>query len=197
MHPLSHERVVMRRCPSSSGRWAASARRRWRERPGRAIGRGGLPPGRRPPLHASLCGRSCVNAGPGSAGSRRPVRRGPGPPDIAFPGRRKAIWVRGCSWHRHRGRPRATLPKSRRDFWIPKLAAKSATRSGRPGGGGGGGGGGGLGLGHSCGLGVRATGAHPSGSTPQSVSGRLSTYSADGGARCGSRRNVNRGCSGR
>jgi len=49
--------------------------------------------------------------------------RVPGRPDIAFPGRRKAIWVHGCFWHQHPGCPRATLPKSRRDFWIPKLEA--------------------------------------------------------------------------
>ena len=48
------------RVPCSSGRWTASARRRWRARPGRAIGRGGLLRGLRPPLHTSLCGRSCV-----------------------------------------------------------------------------------------------------------------------------------------
>ena len=47
----------------------------------------------------------------------------PGRPDIAFPGRRKVIWVHGCFWHRHPGCAKATLPKSRRDFWIPKLAA--------------------------------------------------------------------------
>jgi DNA mismatch endonuclease, patch repair protein len=43
-----------------------------------------------------------------------------GRPDIAFIGRRIAIFVHGCFWHRHRcalGR----LPKSRLDFWMPKL----------------------------------------------------------------------------
>ena len=45
----------------------------------------------------------------------------PGRPDIAFPGRRKVIWVHGCFWHRHEGCPRAALPKSREDFWVPKL----------------------------------------------------------------------------
>ncbi|MYD87522.1 MAG: DNA mismatch endonuclease Vsr [Dehalococcoidia bacterium] len=47
--------------------------------------------------------------------------RVPGRPDIAFPGRRKAIWVHGCFWHQHPGCSKAALPKSRRDFWIPKL----------------------------------------------------------------------------
>lgn len=46
----------------------------------------------------------------------------PGTPDIAFPSRRKAIFVHGCFWHAHGcgiGRP----PKSRLDYWLPKLEA--------------------------------------------------------------------------
>ncbi len=46
----------------------------------------------------------------------------PGTPDIVFPGRRKAIFVHGCFWHGHGcsiGRP----PKSRLDYWLPKLDA--------------------------------------------------------------------------
>ena len=45
----------------------------------------------------------------------------PGKPDLAFPSRKKAIFVHGCFWHAHGcrfGRP----PKSRLDFWLPKLA---------------------------------------------------------------------------
>lgn len=45
----------------------------------------------------------------------------PGRPDIAFPGRRKALWVHGCFWHRHPGCKLARLPKSRREFWTTKL----------------------------------------------------------------------------
>lgn len=52
---------------------------------------------------------------------RLQYERVPGRPDIAFPGRRKAIWIHGCFWHRHPGCPKATLPKTRQDFWIPKL----------------------------------------------------------------------------
>lgn len=48
-------------------------------------------------------------------------RRLPGRPDIAFPGRRKVIWVHGCYWHRHQGCALARLPKTRLDFWLPKL----------------------------------------------------------------------------
>lgn len=45
----------------------------------------------------------------------------PGSPGIVFRGRKKAIFVHGCFWHRHEGCPLARLPKSRLDFWIPKL----------------------------------------------------------------------------
>jgi len=47
----------------------------------------------------------------------------PGRPDIVFPARRKVIFVHGCFWHRH-AHPAcrlARLPKSRLDFWLPKL----------------------------------------------------------------------------
>lgn len=47
--------------------------------------------------------------------------KAPGRPDVAFPGRRKAIWMHGCFWHRHPGCRNARLPKSRREFWVPKL----------------------------------------------------------------------------
>lgn len=45
----------------------------------------------------------------------------PGRPDLVFPERRKAIFVHGCFWHRHEGCPRCRTPKSRLDFWVPKL----------------------------------------------------------------------------
>lgn len=45
----------------------------------------------------------------------------PGKPDLVFPGRRKVIFVHGCFWHRHPGCKLARLPKSRTDFWEPKL----------------------------------------------------------------------------
>lgn len=49
----------------------------------------------------------------------------PGKPDMVFPGRRKVIFVHGCFWHRHPDPecPLARLPKSRLDFWLPKLEA--------------------------------------------------------------------------
>lgn len=47
----------------------------------------------------------------------------PGTPDLVFPGRRKVIFVHGCFWHGHPDPdcPLARLPKSKLDFWIPKL----------------------------------------------------------------------------
>lgn len=48
-------------------------------------------------------------------------RRLPGTPDLVFPSRRIALFVHGCFWHRHPGCAAARLPKSRIEFWVPKL----------------------------------------------------------------------------
>ena len=45
----------------------------------------------------------------------------PGCPDLAFRPRHKLIFVHGCFWHRHEDCPLARMPKSRREFWGPKL----------------------------------------------------------------------------
>ena len=47
----------------------------------------------------------------------------PGTPDLLFPRLRKAIFVHGCFWHRHPDTAckLARMPKSRLDFWAPKL----------------------------------------------------------------------------
>ena len=47
----------------------------------------------------------------------------PGCPDLAFRSRRKVIFVHGCFWHRHIGCGLARMPKSRIEFWKPKLEA--------------------------------------------------------------------------
>lgn len=44
----------------------------------------------------------------------------PGRPDLAFPSRKKAIFVHGCFWHGHECR-KGRLPESRRDYWGPKI----------------------------------------------------------------------------
>ena len=47
----------------------------------------------------------------------------PGSPDLVFPARMKVIFVHGCFWHRHPDPTcrLARLPKSKLDFWGPKL----------------------------------------------------------------------------
>lgn len=47
----------------------------------------------------------------------------PGSPDLVFGGRKKAIFVHGCFWHGHQDAncKLARLPKSRLEFWQPKL----------------------------------------------------------------------------
>ncbi|MGO9773765.1 MAG: very short patch repair endonuclease, partial [Roseiarcus sp.] len=47
----------------------------------------------------------------------------PGRPDLTFGNLRKVIFVHGCFWHRHADSncKLARLPKSRLEFWLPKL----------------------------------------------------------------------------
>ncbi|MBR0974320.1 very short patch repair endonuclease [Bradyrhizobium japonicum] len=52
----------------------------------------------------------------------------PGRPDLVFPSRRAVVFVHGCFFHRHPD-PHcrlARLPKSRLDFWLPKLEGNRA-----------------------------------------------------------------------
>lgn len=44
----------------------------------------------------------------------------PGTPDIVLPRRRVALFVHGCFWHGH-GCRIGKLPKSRLDYWQPKI----------------------------------------------------------------------------
>lgn len=46
----------------------------------------------------------------------------PGSPDLVFPGRKIAMFVHGCFWHRHEGCKKTTDPKSRVEFWQEKFA---------------------------------------------------------------------------
>lgn len=45
----------------------------------------------------------------------------PGCPDLVFRSRHRVIFVHGCFWHRHGNCALARMPKSRLDFWEPKL----------------------------------------------------------------------------
>ncbi len=47
----------------------------------------------------------------------------PGKPDIVFVSRKKVVFVHGCFWHQHRKAAcvDARIPKSRLEYWEPKL----------------------------------------------------------------------------
>jgi DNA mismatch endonuclease (patch repair protein) len=47
----------------------------------------------------------------------------PGKPDIVFPRKKAVIFVHGCFWHQHPDPSckLARMPKTRLDFWKPKL----------------------------------------------------------------------------
>lgn len=45
----------------------------------------------------------------------------PGKPDIVLASRRVVIFVHGCFWHQHEGCRVSHIPKTRVDYWLPKL----------------------------------------------------------------------------
>ncbi|WP_256326113.1 very short patch repair endonuclease [Sphingomonas sp. NFR15] len=45
----------------------------------------------------------------------------PGRPDIVLPRYRTAIFIHGCFWHRHPECSKASMPKTRVDFWREKF----------------------------------------------------------------------------
>lgn len=53
---------------------------------------------------------------------RKNVKTLPGKPDIVMPKYRTVIFIHGCFWHRHANCKRATMPKSRTDYWEEKFA---------------------------------------------------------------------------
>lgn len=56
----------------------------------------------------------------GFPGYRLNWKNAPGKPDICYPGRKIAIFVNGCFWHRCPS-CNLPLPKHNSDYWIPKL----------------------------------------------------------------------------
>ena len=52
---------------------------------------------------------------------RKNDRRYVGKPDIVLPKYRTIIFVNGCFWHQHPGCPKAAIPKSNTEYWLPKL----------------------------------------------------------------------------
>jgi len=54
----------------------------------------------------------------------------PGAPDVVMLGRKVAVFVHGCFWHRHVGCRYAKMPATRPEFWKDKLG-KNAERDRR------------------------------------------------------------------
>ncbi len=50
----------------------------------------------------------------------------PGRPDLVFKARQKVIFVHGCFWHLHRNCRNNRPPKSKREYWKPKLERNAA-----------------------------------------------------------------------
>lgn len=48
-----------------------------------------------------------------------------GKPDLVFASRRKVVFVHGCFWHGH-DCSKGKLPKTRLDFWVPKIERNKA-----------------------------------------------------------------------
>lgn len=52
---------------------------------------------------------------------RKNVKELPGKPDIVLKKYKTVIFVNGCFWHHHNNCKYATFPKSRKEYWIPKI----------------------------------------------------------------------------
>lgn len=50
----------------------------------------------------------------------------PGKPDLVLPKYGAVIFVHGCFWHGHAGCRFATVPATRTEFWVNKIAANCA-----------------------------------------------------------------------
>jgi len=62
----------------------------------------------------------------GLGGYRLDRRDLPGRPDIAFIGRKRAIFVHGCFWHGHECKRGARAPKANAAYWAAKIARNRA-----------------------------------------------------------------------
>ncbi len=52
---------------------------------------------------------------------RKNDKRYAGKPDAVFPKYKTVLFVNGCFWHSHEDCPKFVMPKSRLDYWKPKL----------------------------------------------------------------------------
>ena len=57
----------------------------------------------------------------GWTGYRLDWKKAAGRPDIAYPGRKIAIFVNGCFWHHHEGCRYATTPARNAEYWEAKF----------------------------------------------------------------------------
>lgn len=57
----------------------------------------------------------------GYPGYRLDWKKAKGHPDIAYPGRKIAIFVMGCFWHHHEECKHATTPKNHIEYWQAKF----------------------------------------------------------------------------
>ena len=57
----------------------------------------------------------------GYPGYRLDWKKAPGHPDIAYPGRKTAVFVMGCYWHAHEGCKYASRPRTHSDYWDEKF----------------------------------------------------------------------------
>jgi DNA mismatch endonuclease, patch repair protein len=53
---------------------------------------------------------------------RKNVKSLPGSPDIVLAKYKTVIFVHGCFWHGHENCKDATLPKSNKKYWLPKIS---------------------------------------------------------------------------
>jgi DNA mismatch endonuclease (patch repair protein) len=53
------------------------------------------------------------------------LKRLPGNPDLVFTRRQKVIFVHGCFWHQHKNCKQYIMPKTRLEFWLPKLESNT------------------------------------------------------------------------
>lgn len=52
---------------------------------------------------------------------RKNVKELPGKPDIVIEKYKVVIFVNGCFWHHHHNCRFATMPNTRKEYWVPKI----------------------------------------------------------------------------
>jgi DNA mismatch endonuclease (patch repair protein) len=90
-----------------------------------------------PAIHKTMQGNKCGDTKPelvvrkmlrdaGFPGYRIHWKKVQGKPDIAYPGRKIALFVNGCFWHHHEDCKYAYTPKKSQTFWLNKFAENKA-----------------------------------------------------------------------